>query len=166
MKYIFSSAFIIGAIIFVFAGYGFHKVGIKTSEYIFFAGGAIFLIIALVAPFLNWGGQNLSVAEKAQLKSSGQVVWANFKALDRRWGIKLNGQSPIVIYAQDDKGITYQSEDLWFSGADSSKYNDPAFIAWQRLQAIDSAKKYTLPVYVDPANAKNYYMDVAGLQIK
>lgn len=80
-------------------------------------------------------------ADIASLKSRGRKIMTDFKALDRRWEFQLNQQPPSVVYTQDQDGRTYESENIWFQGRDATQYNNPAFQAWQKLQAIDTAKK-------------------------
>ena len=136
----------------------------STSEW----GGIVFTAVSIVVfllLILKWmTGPKLGPAQIAQLKTDGQRVMAQFKALDRRWNIEVNGQSPVVIYAQDGNGNTYESENLWFTGADSASYDDPQFQAWQKLQANGQTKKYLIPVYINKKNPRQYYMDLAGLQ--
>lgn len=134
-----------------------------TEGVIFSLSALLFLYLALKIHLnLRYQRHNVNIQE---LKSHGQKVMTQFKALDRRWNIEVNGQSPIVIYTQHN-GQVFASEDLWFSGEDSSAYEDPRFQTWQKLQYIDPNKKYLIPVYINPTKKKEYYMDLAGLHIE
>lgn len=130
---------------------------------LFLVSALVFLLMAVKLPGIIH--TPLSKEKIEQLKASGQKLMTEFKALDRRWNIQINGQSPIVVFSQSANGEVFQSEDLWFSGQDASAYNDPRFQAWQKLQSIDPNKKYLIPVYQNPSNPKEYYMDLAGLKI-
>lgn len=163
----------IGAVLFFLANNQFNQdqmgyastSGFNIGGIIFAIAALIFLAIALWAFFRKPFGSQLNPEKIEQLKTSGQKIMAQFKAIDRQWNVSVNGRSPIVIYAQDDLGRTYKSAGLWFAGGDSALYNDPSFQAWQKLQSIDPTKKYIIPVYLNPLKLSEYYMDLAGLQI-
>ncbi len=163
-----------------FAGVALGALGFSYVANIFGTSSAVawFIICWSVGSvFIGWGmrsdakraredGKEDKQAAIASLKSNGKKIMTEFKAMDRRWTLQLNDQPPAVVYTQDAQGHTYESENLWFQGGDAAMYNDPAFIAWQKLQAIDPEKKYFIPVYVNPNNLQEYYMDLAALEIK
>jgi hypothetical protein len=121
--------------------------------------GLIFFYFSLKSDM----GPRIDAESAKELKTRGHKVMTTFKAVDRKWNISINGQSPIVVYTQDDTGRTYESEQLWFSGADSAFYDDPRFKAWQTLQSADPDKKYRIPVYINPTNSDEYYMDLSDV---
>jgi hypothetical protein len=135
-------------------------IGLITVVPILFSLGIMFLI------FRKAFSTGMNPAQVAVLKASGQKTMTTFKALDRKWNVSVNGQSPIVVFTQDQNGTTYQSENLWFYGGDPALFNDPRFQAWQKLQAIDPAKQYMIPVYINPQNPQQYYMDLGDLQVQ
>ncbi len=129
----------------------------------FLGGALIFLYMAIQS--LKQFRTELTKEEIEHLKTTGQQVITKFKAIDRRWNIKINGQSPLVIYSQDTTGRVFESEDLWFEGSDDFRYSDPRFQAWQQLQAIDTSRNYLIPVYINPSKPTKYYMDLADLRV-
>ncbi len=130
----------------------------------FLLSAVLFFFMALRVLLKN--GHPLSEEKIMSLKMHGRKIMTQFKALDRRWNIRINGQSPVVIYSQDAEKNTYYSEDLWFSGEDQSSYDDPVFKAWQILQSIDPQKEYMIPVFINPIKKSEYYMDLAGLVVR
>lgn len=88
-----------------------------------------------------------------------------FKALDRRWNSRVNGQPPTVVYSQAN-GRVFQSEDLWFDDGGIFVINDSSFRAWETLQSRDPNRKYLIPVYMNPAKPKEYYMDLGALEVE
>ncbi len=129
----------------------------------FLLSAVLFFFMALRILLKN--GHPLSEEQIMSLKTHGRKIMTQFKALDRRWNIRINGRSPVVIYSQDAEKNTYHSEDLWFSGEDPSSFDDPAFKAWQILQSIDPQKDYMIPVFINPIRKHEYYMDLAGLVV-
>jgi hypothetical protein len=157
----------IGALIVVFATIvlvvalaGFPRGGVLAVGFLSILFGTfIYLLVDLQRKLMP--GPDIEIAKV--IKSEGRRVETAFKAIDRKWNISVNGQSPIVVYTQDDAGRTYESEHLWFSGGDSELYEDPRFLAWQTLQRARADERYSIPVYIDPANPQKYYMDLAEL---
>ena len=133
-------------------------------------GSAAFVLGALL--FLFLAVRSLlkpsppSRERREELKSKGERIVTLFRAIDRNWSVQVNGRSPVVIYSRDGAGNAYRSGDLWFSGEDSSSWDDPRFRAWQALQAADPGKKYLIPVYVDPRKREDYYMAVEELAVE
>lgn len=149
--------------------------GFGVGAYFFFQdgeniAGAAFVLSAIAFPlidvilFRRRLPKPMSVEQIATLKSTGQKIQTTFKALDRHWNISVNGQSPIVVFTQDQQGRVYQGEDLWFSGGDVESYTDPRFTAWQKLEKADPMKTYTIPVYVNPQKPNEYFMDLSAMR--
>ncbi len=141
-------------------------------------GGAIIFILCAILFFfaavkiaLTHSMTLATKEDDEKLKRNGKLVVTQFKAIDRRWSVQVNGQSPIIIYSQGIDPSTkqpkvFESKDLWLSGGDASQYQNPAFKAWQALQGADQTRTFLIPVYVDKMNAGRYFMDLANIEEK
>lgn len=148
------------------------------AAYWSFAHGSMIagVVLVLIAAAWLWGTFSNGAAEVAKmeqdevnnLKKNGQRVLTTFKAIDRDWQSEAAGESPTVIYSQDANKRTYHSKDLWFSGKDTESYDDRLFKLWQKLQVMDPAmyNKVVIPVYINPTNQQEYYMDLVNAVIQ
>lgn len=159
--------------IFVFLSYIVPIAGFGYGAYVFFAqgqyfGSVVFLIVS-VGFLAMWllRRSALSTEKIDWLKAHGKKIMTEFKRLDRRWNIRVNGQSPIVVYSRAN-GRIFESEDLWFGDGnfDAFVINDSSFRAWETLQVRDPNRKYLIPVYVNPAKPREYYMDLGALEVE
>lgn len=154
-------------------GYGARVYWMKGSPIsaVLFVLCAILFLFAAIKIALTQGMTVPTKEDEEKLKRNGRLVLTEFKAIDRRWNIQVNGQSPIVVYSQGADPMTkqprtFESKDLWLSGGDASQYQNPVFKAWQLLQNADKAKSYMIPVYIDKLNPGRYFMDLAGVEEK
>lgn len=132
---------------------------------------AILFLFAAVKIALTQGITVPTREDDEKLKRNGKLVLSQFKAIDRRWSVQVNGQSPIIIYSEGTDPATkqpriFESKDLWLSGGDASQYQNPAFKAWQTLQNVDPTKIFLIPIYIDKMNPARYFMDLAGVEEK
>lgn len=160
---------LITAIFFFFVAFSFWREKQTPPVFIFIIMGVFLLLFALSTVPKKYA--ILSEKDTEVLKTSGTKVLTEFKTLDRRWSLQVNGQSPIIIFSQGKDPSTgamriFRSQDLWFSGGDTTQFENPTFKAWQKLQSIDPAKKYFIPVYIDQKISEKYFMDIGGLEIK
>lgn len=144
---------------FGYGAYVFFREG-KYLESIAFVMMAVFFLVM-------WFSRRspLSIKKIDWLKTHGQKIMTEFKSLDRRWNTRINGQPPTIVYSQAD-GRVFQSEDLWFDDGGTFIINDSSFRALETLQSRDPNRKYLIPVYVNPAKPKEYYMDLGALEVE
>lgn len=111
------------------------------------AGGAFALIGLLI---ILW--PRLKKRKQAKLLATGTRVKAEILRVYEKTSLSVNGYHPYIIecvWTERASGNTYifRSPNIW---------DDPGLL-------IDMNKIKTLPVYYDPANIKNYVVDMSAL---
>lgn len=125
-----------------------NKIGMKSMDFLFL----IFPGIGLA--FMIGGGFNLLSKNNQKklgkkLKETGELVYANYVKTRKNTSYAVNGVHPYNIVCewnnpQDNKKYTFKSENIW---------DDP-----QRI--IEEKNIKTVPVYINPENKKQYFMDL------
>lgn len=119
--------------------------GVLTGE-LFFA--IIFSVCGL--PFVIVGIVFLAIRSNkrkliAELKESGQRIYAKFDRVDLNYNIEINHAHPFIVYAryEDQMGTIhmYKSSNL--------NYDPTSYLEGKEI-----------PIYVHPSNPKLYFMDV------
>jgi len=119
--------------------------GSNIGMLIFVILGSVFATIGTVFIVISIKKKNI----QKRLKASNYVIQANIDSFDLNMNLTVNGRHPFILIASaispyDGKTYKFKSESIW---------NDLTL----------SFEKYnikTVPVYVNPKNYKEYYVDI------
>lgn len=128
-----------------------NKIGVKSLDLLFwiFPGiGVVFLIIGVTGILARINKKKL----EKKLKENGELIYANYTETVLNTSYSVNGRHPYNIICewnnpQDNKKYIFKSENIWI--------NPENIIQEKNIE--------TLPIYINLANKKQYFIDIDSL---
>lgn len=125
-----------------------NKIGMKSMDLLFLIVPGIGILFMIGGGF-NLLSKNNQKKLGKKLKETGELVHANYVKTRKNTSYAVNGVHPYNIICEwnnpeNNKKCTFKSENLW---------SDP-----QKL--IEEKNVKTIPVYLNPENKKQYFMDL------